>query len=402
MTTASTSTVADQTTDAGFRTWVAEIITQLTACGLSQAAEAGQINTSTVTRAAINTAAGYALFRYTDTLGKGPLATVNAIVGGSAYTAGTYTAVPLTGGSGSGAQATIVVAGGVVTTVTVTTAGTGYAPLDVLSAAAANIGGTGSGFTCQVATLTSGSPVVIKLEFGSAGVNTTPQMWITTGTGTNGSGTLTGTLAAVSTRVAVLSAQPINSTSTAYSSRFVYNATYGYCAMIWKIGAFGGTAGAALGGFVIFRSNDSTGAATGDAVMLWSNSLTATGSTSPTGLMQCVSYLVAGSNFPTTQNVTNNGAWSGAIGGIPFGLTGTTYLGNSYLTPVLYMTPAICVSAYTALGLVTEAPLGNTFTTALVGATTLTFLSVQYAFGNSGGSLGGFTNANITVCILWQ
>ncbi len=67
--------------------------------------------------------------------------------GGSAYTNGTYAGVSLTGGTGTGAVATITVAGGEVTLVTLTNGGTGYTSGDVLSASAASIGGTGSGFT---------------------------------------------------------------------------------------------------------------------------------------------------------------------------------------------------------------------------------------------------------------
>lgn len=68
MTTSTTTTPIDQTSDAAFRTWVAEIITQLAAVGLTQTADTGQINTSTVTRAAGNTAAGYTIWRFSDTL----------------------------------------------------------------------------------------------------------------------------------------------------------------------------------------------------------------------------------------------------------------------------------------------------------------------------------------------
>ena len=72
-----------------------------------------------------------------------------SITGGSGYSNGTYTNVPLsTNGSGSGGRATIVVSGGAVTTVTITSFGTAYAVGDTISAADINIGNLGgSGFT---------------------------------------------------------------------------------------------------------------------------------------------------------------------------------------------------------------------------------------------------------------
>ena len=58
--------------------------------------------------------------------GFGTILTLGAIVPGSSYVNGTYTNIPLTGGSpGSGAFATIVVSGGVVTSVTITAGTTG-------------------------------------------------------------------------------------------------------------------------------------------------------------------------------------------------------------------------------------------------------------------------------------
>lgn len=65
---------------------------------------------------------------------------------GSGYTNGTYTYKNLTGGSGTGAVATIVVAGNVVTSVTITAAGSGYAVGNLLSASIAG----GAGFSFQV------------------------------------------------------------------------------------------------------------------------------------------------------------------------------------------------------------------------------------------------------------
>lgn len=82
----------------------------------------------------------------------GGISALGGFAGGTGYVnAGTYNAVALTGGSGSGATANIVVAGGSVTSVTLVAAGTGYAANDVLSASAANIGTGGSGFAVSVA-----------------------------------------------------------------------------------------------------------------------------------------------------------------------------------------------------------------------------------------------------------
>ena len=90
------------------------------------------------------------------------VATLGSITGGTLYTNGTYTGVVMTLSSGSTAitypTATIVVAGGVVTTVTLTSNGVGFKDTTtVLTAPAASIGGTGSGFSVPVATLASGT-----------------------------------------------------------------------------------------------------------------------------------------------------------------------------------------------------------------------------------------------------
>lgn len=78
------------------------------------------------------------------------IAVLGTITGGALYKNGTYTAVPLTGGTGTGATADITVAGGAVTAVSLDTPGTGYVAADVLSATAASLGGTGSGFAVPV------------------------------------------------------------------------------------------------------------------------------------------------------------------------------------------------------------------------------------------------------------
>jgi hypothetical protein len=75
------------------------------------------------------------------------------ITAGSGYVNGTYYNVPLSGGSGSGATATVTVSGGVVTAVTLTSGGCQYVVGNTLTAANTYIGGTGSSFSLSVSTV---------------------------------------------------------------------------------------------------------------------------------------------------------------------------------------------------------------------------------------------------------
>jgi len=82
---------------------------------------------------------------------------------GTGYTAGTYTAVPLLGATGTGATADIVVdAGGTVTSITLNAAGTGYQQWQTVTVDdATELGGTGSGFFAYISAinvLSSGAP----------------------------------------------------------------------------------------------------------------------------------------------------------------------------------------------------------------------------------------------------
>lgn len=94
-------------------------------------------------------------YYYPESIVQSPVATLGAITGGSAYTTGTYFNVPLTGGTGSGALATVTVSGGAVTAVTITNGGSYYTVGGSLAASAANIGGTGSGFSVLISTVTN-------------------------------------------------------------------------------------------------------------------------------------------------------------------------------------------------------------------------------------------------------
>jgi hypothetical protein len=85
---------------------------------------------------------------------------LGTITGGSGYTNGIYNNVHLTGGSGGGAVANIVVSGGAVTSVEVIYPGGSYLVDNILSCRNADIGGTGSGFTVPVTSVSGAGPTV--------------------------------------------------------------------------------------------------------------------------------------------------------------------------------------------------------------------------------------------------
>lgn len=107
----------------------------------------------------------------------GTPATFGALVGGTGYTpaSGTqvYNNVPLVSGistgvtalgaCGTGLTANITVTNGAVIACTINTPGQNYAIGDSLTAAAANIGGTGSGFNIPVATISGPFSTTIKV-----------------------------------------------------------------------------------------------------------------------------------------------------------------------------------------------------------------------------------------------
>lgn len=106
--------------------------------------------------------AGHVVIKETDTgkfkpmpiTGDGSIVTLGTLTKGSSYVAGTYKNKELSGGSGTGAVATIVVDDdGKVKSVTITTDGKGYVVGDELTTANTNLGGAGSGFKVAVASI---------------------------------------------------------------------------------------------------------------------------------------------------------------------------------------------------------------------------------------------------------
>ena len=94
-------------------------------------------------------------YYYPPTIVQGVITGTNTLVAGTGYVNGYYENISLSGGSGSGATADIVVSGNVVTSCTVKNGGSFYRASDLLSAANTDIGGTGSGFSITVSSISN-------------------------------------------------------------------------------------------------------------------------------------------------------------------------------------------------------------------------------------------------------
>jgi hypothetical protein len=243
-------------------------------------------------------------------------------------------------------------------------------------------------------TLQSTAPIFFKLEFGTGSVITQPQMWLTVGQGSNGSGTLTGTL---TTRCAVLTGSAPSSTTTSFVSRYCYNATAGIFWFGFKY-ASQGVSNCTIGGLVITRDSTNTGASAGNAAISITNSNTSTSVASSSGEAQIYSYST--SSLVTLGNSIPWSQWY-------FGLNSTNVGTQVQVSPCVFPAPILFVSANMAIGLIAEEPLGNTASVALVGSTPVTLISAGVPFGsnNNVATLAGVTAApagGLTLDILWQ
>jgi len=92
---------------------------------------------------------------YPPTIVQGQITVLGVPTGGSLYADGVYQNIPLTGGSGSGAYADLVIVNGAVATVTLKFGGNFYVVGDILSADSTSIGSSGTGFSIIVNTVSN-------------------------------------------------------------------------------------------------------------------------------------------------------------------------------------------------------------------------------------------------------
>ena len=96
------------------------------------------------------------------------------ITGGTGLTNGSYTSIPLIGGTGQNASANITVSGNTVTAVSIVGEGKEYTDGDVLTANISNIGGTGQNFSIDIGNVKKTGGLVQNLWTFMAGSGGTP------------------------------------------------------------------------------------------------------------------------------------------------------------------------------------------------------------------------------------
>lgn len=231
----------------------------------------------------------------------------------------------------------------------------------------------------------SSSNLYLKIEYGNGTTaGTMPSLWFTNGTGSNGSGTLTGS-PSTRTQVGTTNAAP-TSTVTNYQSYLC--ATANYFGLSWKLGS-ATTANFPRAFYTCMQTVDSTGAPTS------------------------VGYLVAGrtSSFYTQAVATAAGVVGAQIGSNQFFLPGNAgapantldgsgnnqallcwhnILGTVPMTPVLHL----------AAVLATDLTIGNTASMTLIGSTAHTYINAGVSIASDASA--SIPVANLGMAMLWE
>jgi hypothetical protein len=222
------------------------------------------------------------------------------------------------------------------------------------------------------------SSLYMKIEYGSAGANTQPQLWITVGTGSNGSGTLTGQ---TSTRGVFGCGLAISSTVTSYTSYM--SRTADSFSVAWKVAGAG--AAYVLATLVVGKTVDGTGAATTTGFGVWRQN--------GNGAMSLQSVRIAS----TAATYVDNTLGYCSIPGLPT----TSAAGANFQAYACYVNVPDVQPFNWGTGVVTaDIPRGVSFTTAMVGTTTRTFLSLGST--NASANIGTFTAGTYSIAIIYE
>lgn len=222
----------------------------------------------------------------------------------------------------------------------------------------------------------SSTPLYFKIEVGTAAASASaPQIWLTVGTGSNGSGTLTGN---VTSRVATCQNIAPASTVTNYTS-YLCCATGGF-SLIWK--SLSNTTNRSMAFFSTVRSINDSGVVNNDGY---------------------VNYAVSGSATLTAQSVNlSNGVVFSTTAGtfclVPYLISSSVVGGNAQYFRHFAAYPLARPLGHIVSCLNTEFSVGTSFAGETGSITDHTFLSTGLSIASTGAA-GGTTAQSLA--ILW-
>lgn len=225
------------------------------------------------------------------------------------------------------------------------------------------------------------APLYIKLEYGTGNVADRPTIWVSVGTGTNGAGTLTGSVS--SRNVASFFNTPGNDGVSRPSYLCVKD---GFVGLAWKYGLCTVQSNnKAYFYFGVARTVDDAGAETGDGFYVLRR-LTSTAASGGT-VVESVSYA---DGVQASQN--------GYYAMVPGNVSSSAVGADKQVYKCYGIMPRVRPIMQAAVVISAEYPVGTTFEAALVGATTRTYLSL----GDGTNYAGANRNAGHNDAMLWE
>lgn len=211
------------------------------------------------------------------------------------------------------------------------------------------------------------SPIFMRIDYGTGTTADRPRMQITVGTGSNGSGTITGTALSIAR---ICTGSFTATTDTARQSFMCYvGGTTGFFGFLWKVGA-----GVQDGGFLLARTVDASGNATvTGAIAVWGGS-----GTSGMTATQAFRYSATAIAYPAQTTIAAQALCLSPQ------FRSSTAVGLDTQAFVCYTVAPEVTPIVGMCGVLDgEVSLGSTFTCTLVGTTARTYIGLSIAMGPS-------------------
>ena len=229
--------------------------------------------------------------------------------------------------------------------------------------------------------LHTASPIFLKVEYGTGASAGAPNLWCTVGTGSNGSGTLTGS---VTTRYATFSTAGTGNAATSYPSYFC--AAEGFIGAVFRVGYTVSSVGL---GFAVVRYSDDDGTPNGYGYTF--HIYNGNAGVITTHTVQSVRTASPATVF--TANTSGRFAlWPSSVSG-----ASVDEAGNLQVVPFWTMTTRFQQEFAMCSYLNSEISQGTTFTFRLKGSTDRTFIALGNGFG-----VGAFAPSDARCAMLWE